>query len=319
MEAPKPSERKERVALIVNRHSRMARKNPHYIENLERAFGDRGPFIASQTPSELPAAISDMIRASPNVVFISGGDGTLRQTLSHLITGYGNLPLPKIAVLRGGTMNTVATSLDIHRDPIEQLEYVLYRHDRGEPMLSCQRTLLNVNGHYGFIFALGGFSKFIEKYQTNPDPTPRYAFKLLSRTIFSILKGGFFARSFFSEFDVNIWRDQQPWLLETKVTNVSASATRHIGFHFKPYFGAEEAGGTFGVLIFKNLPRRLIFHLPKIYMGKPISDPTVLQVPAHDLLIKVNEPMRPMLDGDILKADQTFRIQNGPELTMVQG
>src|SRR5262245_44872561 len=117
------------LALLVNVHSRRARQNAECISHLEKAFGDRGPFIASKSPSELPVRLSDVRRADPVVIFICGGDGTLRQTLTHLLASYAPDPLPKIAVLRGGTMNTVATSLEIYRTPEEHLTYLLSRYD----------------------------------------------------------------------------------------------------------------------------------------------------------------------------------------------
>jgi len=107
--------------------------------------------------------------------------------------------------------------------------------------------------------------------------------------------------------------------MDTQVTNISASVIRHIGFHFKPYFGAEEMDGVFGALVFRSLPRRLVFSLPAVYRGLPISDPDILQAPARELLIKVEEIMRPMLDGDILKGDTEFTVKADRNVEFVVG
>jgi diacylglycerol kinase family enzyme len=317
MEAGRDISESEPAALLVNLHSRRARQDPAFVENLERAFGERGPLILSRSPGELPGAMADLSRARPAMLFIAGGDGTLRQTLTHLIAAYGEQPLPKIAILRGGTMNTVATSLGICREPVDQLKWLLERQRKEKPPVTVRRRMLEVNRNYGFIFALGGFSRFIEHYQAH-NPTPFFAFRLLSRTILSMIGKGAFASSFFEEFKASVWKDEKPWLSDTTLTNLSASAIRHIGFHFKPYYGAGE-NGMLGVLAFRDLPRRLLLHLPQIFFGRPVNDPSFLQVPARTLLIHVQTPMRPMLDGDILKADTSFDVRTGPELEMVVG
>ncbi|MFH1017526.1 MAG: diacylglycerol kinase family protein [Pseudomonadota bacterium] len=305
----------ETVALVANPHSRKARRDPKYLEKLERAFGERGLFVSSPAAGALSQVMADVFRARPSVLFISGGDGTLRQCLTHLIAAYGDEPLPKIAILRGGTMNTVATSLGIRGDAITQLKAILDRRDRRVPATIVRRRMLSVNRHNGFIFGLGGFARFIEHYDAQ-NPTPFVAFKLLTRTVLSTIAKGPLASFFFQPFTAHVWRDGKPWLPETTVTNISASSIRHIGFHFKPFYGAEE-DGSFGVLVFRELPRRLILHLPRLFLGHAVADPSFLQVPAKSLLIKVGTPMRPMLDGDILKADTSFEISNGPELELV--
>jgi diacylglycerol kinase family enzyme len=295
----------------------MARRHPHRVEELERAFGDRGPFVATRTVGDLAESMERIRRVNPSALFVAGGDGTLRQTLTHLIAAYGGGPFPKIGVLKAGTMNTVATSLKIRRTPIAQLRTLLDHVDRGIPFPTVARPMLEVNRHYGFIFAVGGFSRFIEHYQARPDPTPAYAFRLVSSTVLSMAVNGHLARSFFADFEVSLFKDRKPWLLSRTVTNVSVSAVRHIGFHFKPYVGAEDESGTLGVLVFNRPPRRLLFHLPEMFAGKPVSDRDLHQVPAHELLVKLREPMRPMLDGDILKADREFLVKAGPSMEMI--
>ena len=306
-------------ALLMNVHSRTIRRNTGLLEKVEATFGERGPFVTSRSPNELPTLMADLYRYKPSVLFVYGGDGTLRQTLTHLIATYGKNPLPLIAILRGGTMNTVATSIGIVDPPLRHLRHLVERIDRGIPLKTVQRNLLEVNHHYGFIFAIGGFARFIEYYVENKDPTPWYGFKLLTQTTLSALAGGPLSKAIFKEFTVNLWRDSQPLLQQAGVTNIAAASIRHIGFNFKPFWGAEEPGGGFGLLVFRKIPTRLLFHLPRFYLGKPVSDPSFLQLPAHDALIHVEHAMRPMLDGDLLNASKEFSIRSGPTLEWVVG
>ncbi len=275
--------------------------------------------MMSRSPSELPTALQDVLRARPDTLFICGGDGTLRQTLTRLLVTYGATQLPRIAILRGGTMNTVATSVGIFRPPLPHLKVLLDRYDQSLSFSIARRHLLKVNQHYGFIFAIGGFANFIEYYQSQKNPSQLIAIKLLSQTIGSAMVGGEFSKSMFKKFPIHLWQDNKLLIQGSQVTTVSAATIRNIGFGFKPYYGAEDPDGRFGLLILKEPPRNLVFHLFQMYRGELIYDPTLLQLPSREVLVKTSTPMRPMLDGDILQAHKEFSISVGPSLDLIVG
>ncbi|HLG19582.1 MAG TPA: diacylglycerol kinase family protein [Bdellovibrionota bacterium] len=309
--------KKSGIALLVNLRSRKALRDPKFLDHLEEAFGDRGPFVTSRNPSELPSALADVQRTDPEILLVCGGDGTLRQTLTHLLAAYGGKPLPRIAILPAGTMNTVATSLGITGSPLHRLQYLLQRRNQQVPFTVARRHLLEMNRHFGFIFGLGGFAHFIENYSERENPTPFRGFTLLAKTILSALVDGPFSKQMFPDFNASVWRDDQPFLQDATITNVAAASIRHIGFRFKPFFGAEQPDGEFGMLVFRTRPRSLLFHLPRLFTGKPVSDPNLIQLPAKSALVKLNSPQRPMLDGDLLNASKEFQLRSGPSVDFV--
>ena len=66
--------------------------------------------------------LSDSDRVtSIGLLAISGGDGTNHVTLSGFIDVYAGAALPQIALLRGGTMNTVANAIGVRRGRPEGL------------------------------------------------------------------------------------------------------------------------------------------------------------------------------------------------------
>ena len=56
-------------------------------------------------------------RTPPAIIAVHGGDGTLHRTITALGRAFGDDPIPPIAILCGGTMNVVATSLGIRERP----------------------------------------------------------------------------------------------------------------------------------------------------------------------------------------------------------
>jgi diacylglycerol kinase family enzyme len=308
-----------RHAVLVNVHSRKIRKDPRFLAELRETFGTRGLFLTPKTPQDLPAAISEIRKYQTDLLFVCGGDGTIRQSVSELILGYGNQPLPKVAILKSGTMNTVATGLGIHRPALVQLRWILERCDRPRPLPSVLLHPLSIGDTYGFIFAIGGFSNFISSYDSVSDPTPFRGFWMLARMTISSILGTEHARSVFPPFSADIRKDGKPFLTRTTITTFSASAVKHIGFGFKPYAQAEGPAGDFGVLILKSLPRALVPHLLEIRRGIAISGPSIHQFAAREIQIQLDTEIAPMVDGDILEPRKEFALRVGPAVDFVTG
>ena len=62
---------------------------------------------------ELYRIAEDFRRDDIDVLAISGGDGTNHVTLTGFLDVYGGHTMPQVALLRGGTMNTVANSVGV--------------------------------------------------------------------------------------------------------------------------------------------------------------------------------------------------------------
>ena len=308
-----------RHAVLVNLHSRNVRRDPAFLPALREMFQNRGPFLALQNPTELSSAFSEIRKRRTDLLFVCGGDGTLRQTVSELIRAYGNTPAPKIAILKTGTMNTVAAGLGIRSSALSQFRWILERCDRALPLPSQLLRPLAINDSHGFIFAVGGFANFIARYTEAADPSPYRAFWMLTRTTVSALFGTSYSRTLFAPFVADIWKDQKPLQGRTPLTTISASAIRHIGFGFKPYAQAEGPTEEFGTLILQASPRSLVPHLRKIRRGLPIHGSSFEQSSAHEMRIELDRELSPMVDGDLLPPRKEFTLRSGPALDFVTG
>ncbi len=301
---------RESFALIINANSRKVRRRPQLIEELRTLFGDRGPFFVTNSPDELPTVLTAIQKQQKNTILICGGDGTLRQTLSTLISIYEEEPFPRIGILKGGTMNVVAGGLGIWRSPIRQLKHILKRADQKQPLHYKKRRLLRVNHDHGFIFAVGGFSNFVQAYRDHPDPTPLRGISLVLKTVFSAIKNGSLSRKLFPSFSVTLVLDEEE--VEMNVTNISVASIVNNGFTSKPYYGASAENNTLGLLIFRTPPKHVLADLPTMFLGYPVQSPNIVQQPRTHLSFTLQKPLLPMLDGDILPLETTFDIQTGP-------
>src|SRR6516165_1310510 len=101
------------IGLITNPRSRVNQRDPGRALRLSYLVGRHGNAEATRSLDDLYRVCEEFKKERIDVLGISGGDGTLHHTLTAMIKTYADQPLPRIAILRGGTMNTVANSLGI--------------------------------------------------------------------------------------------------------------------------------------------------------------------------------------------------------------
>ena len=119
------------IAVIVNPRSRANRRNPRIAAEFQAIVGDRGRVFAPKSIEELDTTAAELRQTPPTVIAVHGGDGTLHKTVTALDRVFGAAPLPPIAILCGGTMNVVATSLAIRETPAVFLRAIVDAARRG--------------------------------------------------------------------------------------------------------------------------------------------------------------------------------------------
>ena len=171
------------IAVIVNPRSRANRRNPRIAADFQALVGDRGRVFAPKSFDELDAAVAEWRRAPPDVIAVHGGDGTLHKTVSALGRVFGADPIPPVAILCGGTMNVVATSLAIKERPSVFLSAIVEAARAGRPLDTIRRRCLRIGDELGFLFGSGLAANFLTEYYAPsgygpgraawPSPPPR--------------------------------------------------------------------------------------------------------------------------------------------------
>jgi diacylglycerol kinase family enzyme len=95
------------IGVVFNPKSRHNVRDPRAASRLARTLGDSGVVREARSIDELYRIAEDFRRDDIDVLAISGGDGTNHVTLTGFIDVYGGATMPQVALLRGGTMNTV--------------------------------------------------------------------------------------------------------------------------------------------------------------------------------------------------------------------
>ena len=309
------------IGVVVNPVARFHREFPNASARLAQLIEGRGLFEESQDLSAIPLIAKRFKEAGVEILAISGGDGTTSHTLTGFRKIYGEAALPKLVLLRGGTMNTAANGIGTAPGRPEQvLGRLLASLDRGEEPEVKTMPTLDMNGQLGFITGVGVIPAFLKVYYEagRPYPTIWIAFKLLTKTVLSALVGGKLAKRVADRVSCNVQVDGQPWPASSYLT-VGAATVPQVGFGFAPFHRCREDLSRFHVVGFTCSKYGLIWALRHIIRAKPTSPKITLQALAQEVHIQQDPgPTLYTIDGEVLEAED-LHITLGPQLDVILG
>jgi hypothetical protein len=98
-------------------------------------------------------------------VGIIGGDGSISLTLAALTRYFPANSLPRILILRGGTVNVLAENLGLNGHPVALLKDFI-ANSRKTQNNWREKTFysINVNERLGFLFASGSAARFLSEF-----------------------------------------------------------------------------------------------------------------------------------------------------------
>jgi diacylglycerol kinase family enzyme len=247
------------------------------------------------------------------VIALCGGDGSVHRGLTAMLRVYGPGALPRVALLRGGTTNTVANNLGLRGRPDQRLTRLLAYHSRGrqEPCLPWP-TLL-VNGRCGFIFGAALGARFFELYCGGRQGYLPAAV-LAARIAASSLWGGPLSRAVFQPLSARVTADGRE--LGCRSWRLLAAATvMDLGLGIKLTCRARERQGSFHLVATGEPPVRLARQLHRTFIARPLEGPQHYDLLAREVHVELPRPAPYVQDGDLYRA-ASVRVKAGPEVRL---
>lgn len=155
------------IGIISNPHAKVNRNDPEYNTLIWYVLGNRGQFEVTNTLEDLQNVCENFSSQGIDHVGIIGGDGTVSRTLSALLRAYNRESLPKILILRGGTVNVLATNLGIYGQPKDILADFLDFFHSGKALFEMSVRSLLVDEQLGFLVGTGGTVRFLKRFYEN--------------------------------------------------------------------------------------------------------------------------------------------------------
>jgi diacylglycerol kinase (ATP) len=318
------------IGVILNPKSRRNLRDPGAATRLARRLGDHGVLRTAGSVEELYRIAEDFRRVDIDVLAISGGDGTGHVTLTGFLNVYGGHTMPHVALLRGGTMNTVANSVGIRRGKPEGLLARLihaYAQRATAPLAGVERHVMSVtpaegrgpaDAKYGFLFGTGVVHGFLAEYYRNGEPSPLVAVQTLARGVASALVRGEMIRRMAEPFRGSVQLEDGALWPERDYLAVAAGTIADMGLNFKPFYRYDERPGTFQVLGIHASPVAFVKELPRIHKNLPMRpgktyDALTSRVVVHS----ADGRMRYMIDGDLHETRGDLVLTIGPRVRLV--
>lgn len=319
------------IGVVLNPKSRQNLRDPGAALRLSRRLGDHGVLRTAGSVEELYRIAEDFRRVDIDVLAISGGDGTGHVTLTGFLNVYDGHTMPHVALLRGGTMNTVANSVGVRRGRPEGLLGRLvhaYAQRATAPLVGVERHVMHVRpldggpasaSHYGFLFGTGVVHGFLAEYYRDGEPTPLVAARTLARGIGSALIRGETIRRMAQPFRGSVTLDDGTEWEERDYLAVAAGTIEHIGLNFKPFYRYDQRPSVFQVLGIHASPVAFVKELPRIHQSLPMrSDKTYDALASHMVVRSGDGPMRYMIDGDLHESSGTaVTVSIGPRVRLL--
>jgi hypothetical protein len=242
--------------------------------------------------------------------------------------------MPQVALLRGGTMNTVANSVGVGKGRPEGILGRLlrdYAQRASEPLANVERYVMRISPRdarpgertqYGFLFGTGVVAGFLAEYYRGGDPSPLVAAKVLARGIGSAFIGGETIRRMAKPFRGSVVLDpgtpgEARWD-ERDYLAVAAGTIPHIGLNFRPFHRYDEKPGRFHMLGIHASPVGFVKELPRIHRAEPMRPgKTYEAVSDHAVVRSADGVLRYTIDGDLHETCGELDVRMGPRVKLV--
>ena len=306
------------IGLVWNPRAGRNRRDPDGAKRLQRRLGDHGVVAAPQSLSELSRVAEEFRKKEIRVLGIAGGDGTNHVTMTGFREVYGDDPLPNLAFLRGGTMNTVADALGVPRGRTEGLLDKLVVRCLESDLPTQARPTLDVEGKLGFLWGVGVLPAFLQAYYDTGAPSPWTAVKTLSRAVGSALVGGELAARMTRPIEVGLTVDGEE-VAPRSYMAVAAGTVADLGLGFRPFHLAPSLEDRFHLLSIHASAPQLVAELPRIRRGLPMSAGRSTDRGARVATVRVaGDTNSMMIDGDMLHVPRNeITLRVGPTVRVV--
>ena len=305
------------IGVVTNPRARENATDLARIERLRRILDNEGVFREARTLDEIADIAREFRRSGIDILAIDGGDGTLHHTLSAFIPIYNGEDLPPIALLRGGTMNTIANSLGI-KGLSEAILQRIISTVRGQVVLGVVRAnILKVNDRYGFIFGLGFPVSLLNTYYRGKGRGRGKTIRVLTKILISTLEKEGADSIFFNPFEADIWLDGEK-LPIGRYTGILGSTVKEVGLGFKPTRRVREREGLFQILCMDMGPKRMAMNALKVLLGMELGDEKLIDRMVTRSVIKLERAADMQIDGEIFKSPKEIQLHVGPAIRFIR-
>jgi diacylglycerol kinase family enzyme len=309
-----------RIDVVVNTNAHLYRTRPELVGAVREACHGRAEVVVTSTLAELETAAGAIAARGSDLVVLSGGDGSFMAGVTALARAFGERELPRIALMAGGTVATVARNWGEVGDPIEFVRAIL--RDPGSleptvrPTLRVRETASGgATERVGFIFGTGLVARFFDVYYADGARGYGGAAKIVARIFVESFWGGAYARRVLDPLPCTIEVDGRR-LAPPAWSLVCAAVVKDLGIHMLVNYRAGEDPSRVHLVASPLSSRALGPRAPLVVAGKRIGGPGHFDDLVGGFVVRFDGEGPYVLDGDVLRAREVS-VTAGPPIRVV--
>ncbi|MFO0757260.1 MAG: diacylglycerol kinase family protein [Byssovorax sp.] len=310
-----------RLDVIVNTRARRVLARPSILGEVTARVRGHGEVFPTGDLGALTEAARAIAARGSDLVVLAGGDGSFMAGVTALAHAFGDRPLPRIALLPGGTVATVARNFGVRGELVPLLGRLIdARHalvTRRRPTLRALATTGSAREErIGFIFGTGLVAKFFEVYYEAGAQGYAGAAKIVARVFAESFYGGAYARRVLDPLPCSIEVDGR-LLAPRSFSLVCCAVVRDLGIHMLVNHRAAE-DPLRPHLVASPLPAHSLGpRAPLVLAGRSIGGPGHFDDLVSVFTVRFPRGAGPyVLDGDMLRAERVT-VTAGPVLDVV--
>lgn len=298
------------LAIVVNANASRGAIMGRPLSRLRATLRPDERLFVSHSDLDMAQIAAEITRIGLPPVALLGGDGTLTRSLTALATASGGALPPRLLLLRGGTMNTVADGMGL---PAGAPHALLARYRRGGT--GRRVCTLSADRRIGFLFSTGLMHDFLRAYYDSPLGTGVVgAATLLTRAVGSAALRGPLAQRLSAGVEAALEVDGalHP---RRRYLFIGAGTVPQVGLAFRPYARAGRGTPGFHLLGYRGHIGALAGALPHFARGHAARVPNTMDCLARSLRIDAGGTGVPYaLDGELHDAVDPLCVELGPTL-----
>lgn len=309
-----------RIDVILNTNARLFRSSPPRVAAARALCSGRASFFTTGGVRELADVCALIASRGSDLVVLCGGDGSFMAGVTALSRTYGGAPLPKIALLPGGTVATVARNWGFKGDPAPHLARILrdpsaLKTSR-RPTLRVRATFGGEQHDYvGFIFGTGLVARFFEVYEADGASGYAGAARIVARIFVESFVDGPLARRVLDPLPCSLFIGDHK-LRPDAWSLICAAVVKDLGIHMWVNHRAAERFDR-PHLVASPLPPRLLGpRAPLVLAGRRIGGADHFDDLVPDFTVRFDPEGPFVLDGETMRASEV-KVSAGPTLDVI--
>jgi len=305
----------KKIGIIINPHAKKVRRGKISIDDFKKISPDLVDLRVTQSLDDIKGVADDFKKIGIPYIGILGGDGSVHHVLTRLIEAYSPDRLPPVLILKGGTMDNIATSIQLKGKGINILKRFTENINSGKEIVIKKRNSMIIEGVYCFLFGAGLTANFLNSVYGGKEKgfisNVKTVIKAVKHSIKEPEQG-----SLFKGLNAEIYLDKKP-LGFKKITAIIAGTVEYIGMGFAPMSRINDKEMTLHAIITGLKPGKIFRNIRKFKKGRAIEHPMHFDGLVSNFIIKSDEPFQYTMDGDMYDSGGKLEINMGPVIDFI--